>query len=425
MSWPGDRHPAPALLLDATWYGTLAATRDLGARGVPVVLGLDSPTAPARFSRHATRSVPAPSTADAARLIDWLHTFGEREPGHALPATSDDVAFVIAAHADSLRSLFRLATPTLPALLAVLDKSRLSAAATRAGLDSPQVWAPADEGALEAMLDDIAFPVIVKPRAQTLARVWTKGIRVHRREDLLPAWRRVRDGVVFDPLVTAIAPEVTTPVVQALHEASEEIYTVDGFATADGEILGTLACTKTLQVPRRSGPGICFAAAEVDPQIADGLARLCRQTGVHGVFDVEFIVDGDRRLLIDFNPRFYNHMAFEIDRGLPLAYYAYLAAAGEHARLRAEADAARLREPSQSGVYIHRLLLAMMLAAQTRPGGMNAAERARWRSWRRRHRGGVTDPAGSWADPLPVIADWVHVADQHVVRKVRRRISPG
>jgi hypothetical protein len=40
-----------ALLADATWYGTLAAARDLGARGVAVTLASDSWVAPAAWSR--------------------------------------------------------------------------------------------------------------------------------------------------------------------------------------------------------------------------------------------------------------------------------------------------------------------------------------------------------------------------------------
>ena len=62
------------------------------------------------------------------------------------------------------------------------------------------------------------------------------------------------------------------------------------------------------------------------------------------MFDVEFAIDGDQKLLIDFNPRFYNHMAFEVQRGLPLPWLAYLAATGQTEALEAAGAAAR-REP--------------------------------------------------------------------------------
>ncbi|MGA9859310.1 MAG: hypothetical protein WBQ18_15705, partial [Solirubrobacteraceae bacterium] len=418
---PANADARPALLLDASWYGTLAAARDLGRHGVPVIVGYDQRAAPTRFSRYATATVPCPPTADAEGLLAWLRGFGRRTPGCALYATSDDVAFLIAAHRESLSEHFHLYCPSLPSLLGVLDKGRLSALAEQAGLDAPRVWAPAGEPELTAMAGEIPMPVLIKPRAQMLARVWTKGIRVTRREDLLPAWRQARAAVDFHPHVLAVAPEVDAPLIQALHDASERIYTVDGFAGADGEILGALACVKTLQLPRRSGPGICFEAAELDPVIREGLERICRATGFHGVFDAEFMLEGSRRLLIDFNPRFYNHMAFEIDRGLPLAWYAYLAATGQEERLRAVAAAARPQSPAESGVYSHRLLMRVMLAAQLRGRGMSRAERSRWRAWLHEHRHAITDPAAASGDIGPAIADLAHVFDKHVLRLLRQR----
>ena len=77
-----------------------------------------------------------------------------------------------------------------------------------------------------------------------------------------------------------------------------------------------------------------------------GLVRLFRAVGFHGVFDAEFIEDGGRHLLIDVNPRFYNHMAFEVDRGLPLPWLAYLGAVGDGEGLRAAVASARGSRPA-------------------------------------------------------------------------------
>jgi hypothetical protein len=81
-----------------------------------------------------------------------------------------------------------------------------------------------------------------------------------------------------------------------------------------------------LQRPRCLGPGIVFEEAPIPASVVSGLERLLRHVGYFGVFDTEFVLDGDRVMLIDINLRLYNHMAFEIDRGLPLAWLAYLGA---------------------------------------------------------------------------------------------------
>jgi D-aspartate ligase len=318
----------PVLLADATWYGTLAAVRDLGSRGVPVIVAYDEWIAPARWSRHARSVIRCPSTKDADRFVGWLHDFGAGNPGCVLYPTSDEVAFFLGAHRDSLARLFRLFTPALGTLLDVLDKHRLAAAAARSGLASPATWIPADEAALLRLVGELPLPVLIKPRTQVLSRLPGKVVRVDAREDIVAAWRRVTSANLNQRVIPR-ADDVDVPIIQRYHAVSERIYTVDGFVGPSGEIVAAAACVKCLQLPRRSGPGMCFESAELDPALLAGLRRLCADTGYVGVFDAEFVIDGEDKLLIDFNPRFYNHMAFEIDRHLPLPWLAYLAALGD------------------------------------------------------------------------------------------------
>ena len=376
---------------------------------MPVIVGYDRATAPSRWSRHNATTVRCPHSCDVEAFVEWLHEFGRQTPGCVLYPTSDDVAFLIATHQATLAPLFQLYSPSSSALIEVLDKSRLWLAAQRAALPTPQTWTPADEHELAGMIGELPLPVLVKPRAQILTHVSTKGVRVDRREDLIEAWRHVHAGMAFHRSALAAAPHLDRPIVQALHDVSERIYTVDGFAAANGEILGALACVKSLQLPRRSGSGVCFEPAELDPSILDGLGRLCRDTGFVGVFDVEFAIDGDEKLLIDFNPRFYNHMAFEIRRGLPLPWLAYLAATGQEQAMREAAQAARPEPPQTSGIYAHRLPLHIMLMAQRLSGGMTRAECRGWRRWMRRRPHGLVDPAFGGRDLLPALIDIAHL----------------
>src|SRR5262249_55204143 len=147
---------------------------------------------------------------------------------------------------------------------------------------------------------------------------------------------------------------------QSYISGAERVYTVDGFVDETGEIYATLACVKVLQRPRGSGPGIIFEHAEIDPAIDRGLRDLFQLTGYYGVFDAEFIECGSRKLLIDINPRFYNHMAFEIERGLHLPWLAYLAATGDRRRLNAEVAKARATGVRRRA-YVHRLPTALLL----------------------------------------------------------------
>ena len=122
------------------------------------------------------------------------------------------------------------------------------------------------------------------------------------------------------------------------------------------------------------------------------------------MFDAEFIEHAGCHLLIDVNPRFYNHMAFEVERGLPLPWLAYLGALGDRRALRAAVEST-----TQSGggpaVYVHRLPLRMMLGLQSILRGMTVEERARWRSWLAIPAGRVTDPVRQDGDVGPTLGE--------------------
>lgn len=402
------RHLPPILLADATWYGTLAAVRDLGPRGVPVTLACDSLLAPARMSRYVSRRVSCPPTGEAEAFLEWLLRFGRENPGHVLYPTSDNLAWLIAANEGTLAACFRLYTPAIEALVQLLDKERMGRAALAAGLDVPDAWYPQDEGEVERLARALRYPVFVKPRAHVLARSRGgagKGVRVHGPGSLPAAWASFRAGTTHHPEVLRRIPVADRPIIQACLQAEERVYTVDGFVDGKGVLAGALACEKVLQVPRKSGPGVCFDEAPVDPEVAAGLERLCRAVGFRGVFDAEFLVEDGRRMLIDFNPRFYNHMAFEVDRGLPLPWMAYQAALGPDAAGGTAPVAATAAAGASGRIYVHRSLTALLLAFQALAGGMAPEQRAGVRRWIRDHRGHVTDPALDRRDRFPALVD--------------------
>jgi predicted ATP-grasp superfamily ATP-dependent carboligase len=318
--------------------------------------------------------------------------------------TSDEVAWAISTHRAELSRWFRLYSPPAEALVRLLDKGALGAAARAGGLDAPAAWCPADEADLERLAHQVGLPVVVKPRVQLYAGYAAKAARAGSPAAAIAVWRAMRDVGEVPADVRRAAPGSDLPMLQAWLPGAERVFTVDGFVDASGELYATLGCVKLLQRPRGSGAGLVFQAAPVPPAAADGLRRLFGKVGYFGVFDAEFIEDGDRLLLIDVNPRFYNHMAFEIDRGLPLAWLAYLAAAGEVEALRGELARAGRPGPGPRA-YVHRLPARLMLQLQGISGALSAEERAGWRRWMAELAPGASDPVWSAGDPGPALAE--------------------
>lgn len=399
----GDTRP-PILLGDARWFGTLAAVRDLGSRGVPVVVATDARFAPAAWSRHAQRTIPAPSLSDPDRYLGWLRRFGASSPGHVLYPTSDEAAWLLALHRDTLASHFRLYSPPLDALRRLLDKWQLNQDARAVGLDVPQTWCPDDEAAVERLGREASFPLFLKPRAQVFSMGAHKGARVDSPEQLTSLWRTARDSARFHLIARERLPGVERPLVQAFHSSSDRIYTVDGFIDESGELYAHKACTKLLQRPLRLGPGVLFEDSPTYPALAEGLRRLCQRVGFFGVFDAEFIEVDGRMLLIDFNPRFYNHMAFEVERGLPLPWMVYLGAVRDFPALRAAVGAAQAH-PDEPRVFVHRLPTYLLLGMQALSRVMPARDRKRWRRFIAEQGHRITDPVQQPGDRLPALAE--------------------
>jgi hypothetical protein len=200
-------------------------------------------------------------------------------------------------------------------------------------------------------------------------------------------------------------------VLQRCTQASERIYTVDGFADRSGEVFTTLGCTKLLQWPRGSGSGVVFEETPVDAAASAGLRRLFGSVGYFGIFDAEFLEDGGRLLLIDVNPRLYNHMDFEVKRGLPLAWLAYLGALEERETLEAAVRAAPgpAAAPGRGRAYVHGLPTWLMLRFQRLSGAMSRAEVRAWRRWLAERDEPTRDPTTWPGDPGPVLGDALHL----------------
>ena len=204
----------------------------------------------------------------------WLRQFGTRRPGHVLYPTSDGVAWLISAHAEELSRWYQLYSPPLESLVRLLDKARLVADARAAGLDVPETLVPDNDSEVEQAGQRLGFPLFIKPRSQVFGEDLGKGVRVERPSDLVRVWRTQRDTAKYSDKILDLIPNLSLPLVQASCGTTERIYTVDGFVNEAGDGYATLACVKLLQRPRRSGAGIIFERADIDPNIHDGLRRL-------------------------------------------------------------------------------------------------------------------------------------------------------
>jgi predicted ATP-grasp superfamily ATP-dependent carboligase len=395
----------PALLTTPEYYGTLAAVRRLGRAGVRVAVAHSTSLGVAAFSRYVAERYGCPPTQDSASFIDWLCSHGKTRKPHVLCATSDDTVWLYARHRDRLSRYYKVSPNSVETIYALLNKRRLSELCQRVGIDTPKVWSPESDGDLARVAREAPFPLIIKPVTQILFESRSKGAVVRDRRELLeryPRFARQRYGQA----VAAFDPEVSRPLLQEYFpEAAEGIYNLSGFIDESGSSLAVRASVKVLQHPRHLGVGLCFEDAPVSADLVEKIAALCREVGYTGVFEVEFIRAGGRVMMIDFNPRFYNQMVFDIARGLDLALLSYYSSLGDRASVAKVLDSAR-REPRQGPrAHLHRLNFEIMLRAQRLSGALSQLEERNWRRWHGLHGDRCTDAAHDPSDWLPGVLD--------------------
>ncbi len=396
----------PILLTMADYYGTLAAVRSLGRLGIPITVAESKLLAPARWSRYVTRRVQCPDVNDAEGFLEWLVAFGEREPGHVLYPTSDDMAWLFALHRERLSRHFLMYQPHVDAIYGLLNKRRLHDLCEGVGLDVPDTWFPDDEAAIERVAAEARFPVLLKPQTQILFESHVKGAQVERASELLPRYREFLLKNRYGHQLLAYDARANRPMVQAFYpEAAQNIFSLSGFVDRTGELFVARGALKVLQRPRKLGIGLCFEEVPVDAQLAQKVRELCVKLGYFGSFEVEFIRAGGRQMLIDFNPRFFSQMGFDIARGMPLPLFVYEAARGDEARLAEVAREALAWKGAGQYVYSHRGILELLLRAQGLSGRMSAAEVRQWRDWYERNRERAVDAVIDTGDWVPWVVD--------------------
>ncbi|HQY64396.1 MAG TPA: hypothetical protein PK141_23520, partial [Polyangiaceae bacterium] len=172
------------LLLGADYYGTLAAVRCLGARGVRVFVADETRDARALFSRYAAERLQHPPLGEVDALLDWLVAFGRAHPGTVIYPTNDHLAWLLAAHEERIRDVFLTMHPGEGTTLDLLDKGRLSAVCAELRIDVPLTLYADTDAELLALAERATFPLLIKPRTQIYLESGIKGSLVERLSEL-------------------------------------------------------------------------------------------------------------------------------------------------------------------------------------------------------------------------------------------------
>ena len=360
---------------------------------------------PTSWSRYVQRHLECPHETDPDALHEWLMSFGARYPHTVLYPTNDNLAWLLSTYRDSLERHYRMYSPDAEAIENVLDKRRLFEACQYVGIDPPTTQFAENAADVQAVAACTNRPLLLKQRTQVGSFTTSKGSLVTEPRELPSRYQQFMAQNRHASAVLQRMPFASWPMLQDYYaDAKTGSYMVSGFVNRAHTRIVTQAATKLLQYPRTLGIALCLESAPVSQDTIDQLMALCRKTGFYGVFQVEFLVSAGRRMLNDFNPRFYHYMGYDIARGVPLSWLAYLGACGEEARLAEEmTQISRAMKPTDPLVFTCRLKLNEMIWAQRATGTMSHKDFRHWRSWYQCNRDRIVD---GLADPEDRKPEW-------------------
>ena len=306
----------PALVVkvgEYSWHhGGVGAIRSLGRLGIPVYAVTEDRWTPAAVSRYLRDRFVWRTTGleNPAWLIDGLLDIGRRigRPTVLIP-TDDEIAVLIAEHADDLRGafLFPDVEPTLPRRLA--SKRGLYELCTEHGVPTPWAAFPTNSDELDRIASDATFPLVVKNleaferhRARAVAGTTVVKNAAELR-GLSRAW-----GEQFSVIVQDYLPQ----------GAAAEDWIVDAYCDASATCLVQFTGIKVRSLPPHAGM-TSSACALPNPTLVEMTAHFVKRLGFRGAVDLDWRYDPrDRQYkLLDFNPRVgAQFRLFETDEGI-------------------------------------------------------------------------------------------------------------
>ena len=396
--------PLSVLLASGSFGGTIAAARLLATSGIKVGILSDGYLRAAAWSRYTNQSYSTPPESDGPQFIDRLLAIGAADPGQIILPTSDQISWLYTVNASLLGAHFRVYQPSVATMRRILDKKRLSTAASSAGLLTLPSWYPSDLDDVAALAPTLPYPILIKPRTHVHRLGNNKGLVVRSASELIHKYKEY--------VISEQAPSVESPLFeggcklflqQFVNTAQEGVHSVSGFIDRTGELFVTRGAVKVFQRSQPVGVGVCFESRPTDPELSDAVRRFCHELGYFGIFEVEFVRLEGRWAAIDFNPRLFNQIGMDIRRGMPLPLLACLDAAGESTALEEMVARAQADDWDTPTVFCDRFSMNAILFAGTMSAKITRKERAYWRAWRRRNKDHTVDFVFDMHDPMPTV----------------------
>lgn len=280
----------------------LMIAQSLGSKGMEVI-GCDSVDLTVlSFSKFvSTNCLYAAPDEDEERFIaDLVRIARENKPEDdrpyiLMPAFRD--AKIISKHKDRFDGVITVACPDFEIIDQVDHKDAFSRTVKELEIESPKTWLPENEQDVESAIDDIEFPVFIKPPNDVGGRGISK---VENADELRTAYKELQAHYKNEQII-----------IQSLAEGVD--YCFCGLFD-HGRLVTSMVYHNLQKFPNEAGPGV--VRKTVDSAQFDAIAeKLMKPLKWHGVVGIDFMWDereDSAPMMIEVNPRFWSGLDHSI-----------------------------------------------------------------------------------------------------------------
>lgn len=308
--------PTAVAVINNDWAPTLAFAVSLGRRGVPLhFYGAGA----GRWSRYCKRHGACPPASDASRFLPWLRSRVKTGEITRLAPTTDLIAYYLAVLRDEFPAQIRRAITPLSEIERCLIKTRFSTACENAGQLVPAQAAPDDLEAAVITARALGYPLIIKPKSHLVVGTSQRGQLVHDEAGLRRAYRQYPVTLGQEPLA-ANYPDLRWPLLQRyIPSARRCVYSISGIKDSETGIVSSLLTVKQSQWPPDIGVSTVQKVCNDQSVLDAGLKTVDRLIS-RGIFELEVVLDGDKLVAIDLNPRAFGFIFLDMAVGNDLPW---------------------------------------------------------------------------------------------------------
>jgi predicted ATP-grasp superfamily ATP-dependent carboligase len=303
------------LVLDARLRQSLATVRSLGRRGLRVAALGTTSDIHTFSSRWCSQAFVCSADEGTEEYFSYLDQLLNRFKIGVLITSSDATLSLIRQHREQLEPKVRIALAKEPALGIAINKERTLEVARRLGLNVPRAVSVESVGEVEAALDEIGLPAIIKP-TESWAWNQSEGDRLECKlvKSVDEAKRVVEDltrfggNVLFQQFISGKRQSIS------LIYANQHVY----------------ACYAQWHTRIVGGESAVRQSIAVPTDIGEQAERLVREIDLEGCSEVEFRRDAaEMPYLMEINPRLWASTELAVRSGVDFPYLLYQWASGE------------------------------------------------------------------------------------------------